>query len=191
MEEIVRPSQAPLPKPGYKQPATNGINQDDPILALQSGAAQQDLGQYARTDEPEDFARNPHTRVLLTGVHEICSAWIPVAGSYTINPNACSVWRLKAQSSTLALSFAALEDLPDNAENTLWETAERVATVEIIIWWTVAGTRTVTLSGVRFPAGTAPTWTATDEARDAFLVQITSDGEKYGFASGLDTRVPA
>ncbi len=191
MEEIVRPAQAPLPSPGFKQPPTNGLNQDPALLAINAGAAQRDQSVYARTDEPEDFNRNPLTRVLVTGAQEICSKWITVAGSYEINPNACSVWRLRSETSTLTLTFAALDALPDSADDTLWATAIRVATVEVIIEWATAATRTVTLSSVRFPGGTKPSWTATASARDAFIVQITSDGEKYGFATGMDTKVPA
>lgn len=181
-----------MPGAGFRAPSTRGLNQDDPILNLSAGTSQQDLGVYARTDEPEHFSRWPHTGVLVTGLHEICSAWVSVSGSYEINPNACAVWRLKCFSSSLTLTFASLDALPSGASATLWSTASRVATIEIIVEWqgTSSGARTLTLSGVRFATGTAPTWTTT-AGRDVVIVQVMSDGDKYGFAAALDSRVPS
>jgi hypothetical protein len=187
MEEIIRPLTLPARSQGYKSPSTRGQNADDPLLALEGGAAQTDRTVYARTDEPEDFARNPHTGVLVTGLHEICSAWVSVSGSYEINPNACGVWRLRAYSSSLTLTFASLDALPSAASATLWSTAVRTATIEIIIEWQSAASRTVTLSGVRWAGGTAPTWTTT-AGRDVVIVQVMSDGDKYGFAAAMDSK---
>lgn len=189
MEDIVRPNQAPAKAPGYRTAPTTGINQANPAVTFGSNSSgQNDTGPYARVDEPEDYGWFPRLRVLLAGVIEVISEWKDVSGSFEIDPNVCSVWRLRCQSTSLSLSFAALETPSWISRFFIWKNVIRVATVEVIIDWQVAtSTRTLSLSGVRFPDGTAPIWTIT-AGRDVLIVQITSDNEKYGFAAALDTR---
>lgn len=192
MEDIVRPNQAPPSAPGFRAPASVGINQGVPAITIGDGpSGQTDFGPYARTDEPEDYGWFPRLRVLLAGVIEVVSPWKSVSGSFVVNANVCSVWRLNCQSNSLSLSFTALETPSWLARQFIWAGVRRVATVEVIIQWasSVSGTRTLTLSGVRFPKGAIPRWTSA-AGRDVVLIQITSDGELYGFAAGLDIKVP-
>jgi hypothetical protein len=120
------------------------------------------LGDVARTDAINDHQRFPQLRKLLAGGQCVASAWRQASGAFEIDPNACSVWRLRVQSAALTLTFKALEALPDGLTGSLWANAVRVATVEIILDWQAAasGDRTLTLANVRFTDATAPTWTA-------------------------------
>lgn len=193
MEEFVRPSQAPPPSAGYRTPPVGAVNEGEPTTTF--GAApngQSDLGPFARTDEPEDYGWWPRLRMLLTGAQEVASAWKNVSGSVTLDPNACSVWRLRCQSAALSITFAALETPAWIDQLLIWAGVKRIATVEIIIAWQVAASgssRTLTLSDVMFEDGEAPDWTPT-VGTDIFHVQVTSDGDKYGFVLGLDMAAP-
>lgn len=192
MEDLVRPFQAPSPAPGFRAPSTSGSNPDTAATEIGNRPnGQTDQGPYARVDQPEDYKWWPRLKMLVSGALEVTSDWINVSNSVVIDPNICSVWRLSCQSASLAITFVDLE-VPTWIEQMLiWAGVKRVATIEIIINWGVAasGARTLTLSGVRFPDGTAPDWTAT-AGRDVVIIQKTSDGELYGFAAGLDMRVP-
>lgn len=193
MEEIVRPFQAPAQRPGFRAPSTSGLNSDTPAATIGNMAAvQTDETPFARTDEPEDYGWWPRVNMLLAGMMEIVSEWIPVSSAVTINPNICNVWRLRCQSTSLAISFSALTSPSWINQLLIWAGVVRVSTLEIIIDWQVAasGSRTLTLSSVRFPDGATPVWTPTT-GRDVLIVQITSDGERYGFVAGLDVRVPS
>lgn len=192
MEDLVRPAQSPGKSQGYKPPPANAINQASPVLDIAGDAsAVPETDLHAYLDRVTDHAFWPHLRMLLAGAQEIVSAWRNVTTSFTINPNVCSVWRLKCYSETLSLTFDALEALPEDIAATLWASSIRVATIEIIVDWqaAVSGSRTLTLSGVKFADGEVPIWTPTT-GEDTILVQITSDGEKRGFAAGLDMQVP-
>lgn len=193
MEELVRPFAAPQDAAGFRAPSTRGVNSDAPELVFGEGSSgQTDEGPYARIDEPEDYGWWPRLKMLISGVEEVLSDWISVSGSVTIDPNICSIWRLRCQSSSLSISFEAIET-PSWIERLLiWRDVKRVASLEIIVEWvgSTTGTRSLTLSGVRFANGEAPTWSLS-ATRDVVLVQITSDGEKYGFPAGTDMRVPS
>jgi len=192
LEEIVRPAESPRQGSGYRARSTRGTNADTPATTFGADGSPTEAGPYARVDQPQDYSRYPQLRKMLAGGQEIASAWRSVSSSVQIDPNACSIWRLKCQSANLTITFADLEGLPEGLQGTIWENAVRVATVEIIIQWMVAAPsgRTLNLSGVTFTDSSAPDWTPT-AATDALHVQIFSDGQKLGFVLGLDLGVPA
>jgi hypothetical protein len=192
IEDVVRPAQSPPPAPGYRAPPTRGLNQDAPSATIGDDDAGTDTGPFARLDEINDFARFPALRKLLAGGQEIASSWRDVSGAFEIDPNVCGVWRLRVQSTDLALTFKALDALPAQLAGGLWANAVRVATVEVILDWQSAasGDRALTLADVRFPDSSAPVWTAA-AGRDRLMVQVFSDGQLEGFEAGLNTGVPA
>jgi hypothetical protein len=192
IEDVVRPAQTPPPAPGYRAPPTRGLNPDAPETSFGDDGDATDAGPYARLDQVNDYARFPGLRKLLAGVHEVASPWRAVSSSFEIDPNVCGIWRLRVQSTSLTLSFKALEALPAGLAGSLWANAVRVATVEVILDWQAAasGTRTLTLTGVRFADATAPTWTP-GVGRDRVIVQVFSDGELYGTEAGLNMGVPS
>lgn len=192
MEDLVRPNQAPQKAAGFRAPSTVGLNEGVPEVTFgDGGSGQSDDGPYARVDEPEDYSWWPRLRMLMAGGQEVVSEWKDVSASFEINPNVCSVWRLRCQSASLALTFAAVEAPSWIAKLLVWSGVKRICTTEIIIdWQSASDPRTLTLSGVRFPDGEAPEWTATT-GRDVVIVQTTSDSEKYGFVAGLNVGVPS
>lgn len=191
MEEIVRPFVAPQDAAGFRAPSTRGVNADTPELVFGEGSSgQSDTGPYAHTDQPEDYGWWPRLKTLIAGVQEVASDWISVSGTVNINPNICSIWRLQCQSAALTITFDALETPSWLTRLLIWRNVKRIASLEIIVEWvsSTTGTRTLTLSGVRFANGEAPTWSPS-ATRDVVFVHITSDGEKYGFPA-TDMRVP-
>jgi hypothetical protein len=192
LEDVVRPAQTPPAAPGYRAPPTRGFNPDPPETAIGDDSDPTDRGPYARTDAINDHQRYPQLRKTLAGGQEIASAWRQASVAFEIDPNACSVWRLRVQSAALTLTFKALEALPDGLTGSLWANAVRVATVEIILDWQTAasGDRTLTLANVRFADSAAPTWTA-GVGRDRLIVQVFSDGDLIGSEAGLNLGVPS
>lgn len=192
MEEIVRPFQKPDRSQGFRPQSQLERNTARPLVAI--GAlpdGQTDFSPFARVDEPEDYGWWPRLRVLLAGGAEVCSVWKDVSGAFEIDPNVCLIWRLKCQSTALSLTFKALETPSWINRLLIWRNVNRVATVQVVIDWQAAasGTRTLTLGGVAFEAGETPEWTAT-VGKDVLQVQITSDGEYYGYPTALDVSVP-
>ena len=193
MEEIIRPFQTPPRSPGYRTPATAGVNRGAPSMTIgENRTGQTDFGPFARTDETEDWSRWPHMGHLTAGAQEIVSPWKDVANNFTINPNVCSIWRLRCHSESLTITFGDLDTLPRRISGTVFANAQRAATIEIILDWQTAATtpsRVLSLPGVRFTDGQAPAWSLT-AARDVFHVQVTSDGEKYGVPIGFAMAEP-
>lgn len=192
MEELVRPNQAPQQAAGFRAPSTVGLNEGEPLTTFgNTGDGQTDLGPYARTDEPEDYSWWPRLRMLFAGGQEVVSEWKDVSTTFEINPNVCSVWRLRCQSAALTLTFTAVESPSWISNLLIWAGVKRVCTVEIIIdWQSASDPRVLTLANVRFPDSETPEWTTT-AGRDVLIVQTTSDSEKYGFVAGLNVGVPS
>ncbi len=191
MEEIIRPFEAPVRSPGFRVQPRQGLNEARPLLDIGAPDGQQDFSPFARVDEPEDYGWWPRLKMLLAGGQEVTSIWKDVSTTFEIDPNVCGIWRLRCHSEALSLSFVALESPTWINKFLIWNNVARIATVQIIIDWQIAAsnTRTLSLSGVKFTAGTAPDWTATTGI-DVLQVEIGSDGGMYGAALALDTRVP-
>lgn len=190
-EEVVRPAVAPPASPGFRPPASLGVNAAPPNAAYGSDVGATDTGPFARKDIAEDYQNFPQLRKLLAGGLEIASNWRAVSGTFQINPNVCGIWRLRCYTPSLALTFAALDPMPESLVGTIWANAQRVATIEIKIDWMVAAgdERVLTLAGVRFADGEKPIWTPI-VGRDVLMVQLTSDGDNEGFPVSLDAKVP-
>lgn len=192
LEDVVRPALPPQRAPGFRPPASRGINQDTPAVSFGEDSAPTTTGPYLRDDQINDFARFPALNGVFAGDQGVASAWKDVSGSVELDLNKCNSWRLRAQSASLAITFADLDALPAALDGTLWEGAVREVVAKIVIEWQSAasGSRTLTLSGVRFDDGAAPDWSTDALSRDILQIYMNSDGEKYGFAPALDTRVP-
>jgi hypothetical protein len=185
MEPVIRPAQAPPQGEGYRVPPTREINTAVPAITIGDGPNPIDPGPVVRTDQANDMGFYPLLRANLVGGHEAVTPWISVAGSYEIDPNACGVWRLRCLTSSLTLTFAALTALP--VTSGIFATMRRMVTLSVIIDWQAAasGSRTLTLSGVKFEGGTAPDWSTDSGKIDSLVLQITSDGDKFGYPAGI------
>ena len=192
MEEIVRPFQSPQRAPGFRTSPLSGFNESRPLVAIGEESGQTDFSPFARVDEPEDYGWWPRLKMLLAGGQEVASVWKDVSDSFEIDPNVCLIWRLRCQSAALTLTFAALETPSWIDRLLIWRNVTRVATVQVIIAWqtTASPTRTLTLTGVKFPRASAPDWSIT-ATEDVLQLQITSDGEKRGYLSGVGMGTPS
>lgn len=182
-EQIVRPHEAPTKAPGHSPSATRGLYPDTPTIVIgDEGKTTNDDG-AARRDQPNNMNYWPTFGFSVGGAENVVLKRT-VSGSYDVDLDVSGVHRIDVQGSSLAITFTDLPALPPEQEETIYADRERCFTVELVIRWITAGTRTVTLADVVFTDGEAPEFATAAGGIDVIIVQIFSDGLKLGFMPG-------
>jgi hypothetical protein len=184
LEQVVRPAESPRPAQGFRAPSTKGVNPGTGEISF-GGDTARNPEPVVRTDQDNNFDNWVQSGTWRVADGEIGTVPVPISGSFQIDTRVPAHW-LQPQGSTITLTMSALPSLATEQQGSIYAGARRLRTIQVVLQWADAGTRTVTIDGALWAGGEQPTWTEDAGGIDVIQLQLWSNGTLLAFESGTD-----